>query len=327
MPCSDLLVPDVTYQHNDVVTSLSYLAVINQQNYAQHRTNVDAVATIPLAEALIKASNSYAEFDEQRSQLFQQYQLTMQTQDMSTFYERRMPKAAFGAYNLCMGRNGFMARVERADAEFVSLALSWVNPPLAPTIVYLEMPFIEGATLASQLPTRLRTGSESIVQFKRNHGVPVPFRFSANVGGTSQEVFVPKFETVKPLLKLLLMEPIDVRSGDWVAIVNHAMFQCKVRLTGLWKNHAPDSVVSAAQGFFLAIVTPAGERREFSNDMQTHYVEAGGSAFFRCTDPELRDNDQVWEDWGTDRKKYERLFTQGPARYFLYGPPEMQLPG
>jgi len=317
MSCENLLIPDVSFVHKDVATSLSYLATINKTNFESHKTKADADGSIPIADLILKASANYDEFDSKRNEVFQQYKFEYSFSDLSSFYESRLSKDAFNAYLACINRYGFVARVEKADAENVTVLIRWNPPPHAPDKVAIIDVNILGGTLLNKMPKNMTHAEEYLLNFSRNPSVR--FLFTANVGGTASQVFVPAYrEYIKPL-QLVAMEAIDVRQGGWCPIIVNAEKRSQVRVSGTWDRHYQShDIVSGSVGFWLRIVAANGNINEFPNDQLPHMIEVGQSAYYACTDPELSDNDQNWEQWSADKKKYETLFYQGPVRYYLY---------
>ncbi len=225
--CQQILIPDTTSQQNDMATQLSYLSVINKDNFQQHKTSAEG--NYEYAKGLIDASGSYDDFDEKRNREYQKYGYSFSSSDLSKFYQSRLPpERAEIAARVCGGTPyGFRARVTRADPEYVEVKVSWVafpggteNPPFTDL-------FTRGGELASKVPNALLPSSEYTLQFQRVK--EQNFRFSANIGNTTASVFVPKY--VEPVPDKFVDVPIKQINGGVGQIVTNAILSNRQQTT------------------------------------------------------------------------------------------------
>lgn len=225
--CQQILIPDITSQQNDMATQLSYLSIINKDNFEQHKTN--AKGNYEYAKGLIDASGSYDDFAEKRNREYQKYGYSFSSSDLSKFYQSRLPpERAEIAARACGGTPyGFRARVTRADPEYVEVKVSWVAFPGGTENPQFTDLFTRGGELASKTPNVLLPQSEYTLQFQRIKDQN--FRFSANIGNTTASVFVPKY-VEEPVLKVVDV-PIKQISGGVGQIVTNAILSNRQETT------------------------------------------------------------------------------------------------
>lgn len=316
--CGDLLIPDTTFVHKDVSTSLSYLSTIDSSSYQQHKTNASNGITFPFADVLLNNSTSYSDFDEKRADLFKQYGFDYNFKDSSLYYTRSVSAQAHKAFQACINSYGLQIRVSNVSATEVELEVGWNNfPGHSDTPNFVMANLIGGTLITTQnaLPARLAVNSKYTLTFQRE--ASKDFRLSANVGATTDSVFVPRWLENKPISTLQSMQAINVQSNAWVPMVIEANKPTTIRITGKWFNHMPNSMLTAAQGIQIKYRGIDGKERIEDNDMLPHLVGIGESAWVACTDPVLSDNDTFWEDIAWE-SKFKEIYDHGPVRYYVW---------
>lgn len=311
--CENLLVPDRTFIHMDVTTELAYLSQISASNFQQHKTNAQMTGTFPIGDTLFTNSASYNEFDEKRQQLYQEYQFNYSHQDLSTYYIQQLPEKRGEQYLACVYPYGFRARISYVDKDKIGIVVEWRPGAKQPTKVTFQEVTLNGGSWASKKPTHLEYSVKTTLTFNRSPGND--FRFTANIGGDTATLFVPKHQERILPLQLLITEALHTQSGGWVTIVNKAPKRTRFSIVGKYYNHHPTSIVTAAYGVQYRIDDKDGkEGSPINNDMLAHWIEPGQSAYVRVSDPVLQDNDSFWEDpnWKT---LFKDKPDHGPLRY------------
>ncbi|MBS0156599.1 MAG: hypothetical protein JSS38_18600 [Nitrospira sp.] len=315
--CEKLLIPDQSFTKKDISIELSYLSRISQSNFEQHKMNGNFSGSMPMAEALLKGSASFEEFSQKREEKLQEYQFNYSYKDLSTYYVQTLPQERAALYLQCVNPYGLRASISFVDTSQIGVFIEWhpaagqVNAiSLSPNQVTLK-----GGTVAGKLPKSFPRNVPRIVTFNRTPGED--FRFTANPSLDALTIFVPKHRDPLAQLVTINMEAINPQSGGWVTMIHNAQKRTRFRIVGKWYNHHPTSIVSAAVGLQFRVDEPNGkEGVPINNDMTAHWLEIGQSAHVRVSDPELKDNDLLWEspDW---RTLFKDQPNRGPLRYIV----------
>lgn len=194
--CEAPLVADFALPGRDPTTDLTYMSVINADNYALHRANAfprmaRIEVQLPIARDLLQHSKTYDEFASKRAQKYAEYAFDYAPADLMQYFRRLLPAQRLDAYNGCVGVSGFQARVTKANRDFVEVALSWRAPKGAPPPqVPLAKFAVTGGTLLGSPPAALQAQPATLF-FARN--LDVDLRLSATLGGEAQTVLVPRY--------------------------------------------------------------------------------------------------------------------------------------
>lgn len=313
--CENLLVPDKTFIQMDVSTDLAYLSQISASNFQQHKANAQFDGAFPVGDSIIKGSGSYEEFNQKRQQLYQEYQFNYSQKDLSTYYIQRLPAERGEQYLACVNPFGFRARISYVDKDKIGIIVEWRPGPNQPTRVKFEPVTLDGGSWVSTMPTHLNYSAKQTLTFNRLSASD--FRFTANIGGDTATLFVPKhLERIIPP-QLVTMEAMHTQSGGWVTIANRVTKRTRFSVVGKYYNHYPTSIVTAAYGVQYRIDDKDGKvGSPINNDMLPHWIEPGQSAYVRVSDPVLLDNDSFWEDpnWKT---LFKDKPDHGPLRYIV----------
>lgn len=207
--CDGLLAPDITEIKKDVATALSYLSIINKENFDQQKKAFGAGATIPIAEALVKASANYDDFKVRRDKLYSEYKFDYDFKDLSQYYIRALPPSRSKDYLNCRQlQSGFQVEIVTTTADKVALRVTWK----APSHREMRVPFtlrkaVFGGSLLSEMPRELLHNAPRNLFFKRAPNED--FFFAPNVGASSQPVFIPKYIPPQP-------KPIVIPAANFI---------------------------------------------------------------------------------------------------------------
>jgi hypothetical protein len=195
--CEAPLVADFALPGRDPTTDLSYLSVVNADNYALHRANAfpkmaRAEVQLPIARDLLQHAKTYDEFAAKRAQKYVEYGFDYAPAELMLYFQRLLPAQRLDVYSRnCAAASLFQARVTKANRDFVEMALTWRASKDAPqTQVPLANLAVSGARLLGSPPVALQAQPATLT-FARN--LDVDLRLSVTAGGEAQTVLVPRY--------------------------------------------------------------------------------------------------------------------------------------
>jgi hypothetical protein len=203
--CATALRQDVVVNVSSAQQQYAYLSTIDEAEFRALRTNARASATIPIVDALVKASADYGQFQERRRTLFTQVGYSSSSAQSAQELRLTTSPAAYAAFNTCMAefsrRNvGFHAWKAAENADVLVVNYYYQPPPdgrplrLGGTVVNGEVAGApRGLLFPSSTMVRPNSGGSVTVQRRARSGevVTTTIEGAGYTGTTIESAFAP----------------------------------------------------------------------------------------------------------------------------------------
>jgi hypothetical protein len=155
--CAVALQQDVLSTVRSSSEQLAFLNTVDEKTFEQLKHDVSLGEVIPIPDGIVKADQSYSDFDETRKEYFQQIGFSQSKQDSESLLSLTTSSRAFTSFDKCMddlARNniGFSAWRISEDKNDIVLDCFFNPPPGVSKSLQLQMTALGGTFLSNHKP-------------------------------------------------------------------------------------------------------------------------------------------------------------------------------
>ncbi len=213
--CDGVLKRDVTIAKLSRQQQLSWLSSINEKDYRDNQTQIDAGASF----LGIGLDGSYKTFDRNRKDYLSNQRYFYEDNEALNLLVSGVRDSAINAWLVCkLKSEGIQLLPEEYTTKVVAVRIKW-KPPAGPPRPLKATYQLRGASITASLPSEFTYEKELTVIFDRN-SPNEDFFLTANVDGYAAKTLkIPYYESsVSTPTTLVIQRFIDTQKGEFQVI-------------------------------------------------------------------------------------------------------------